>query len=494
MKRISKFLIKIHKASGSLLSLMFVVWFISGIVLIFDGFPHASREDRFLHLQELKPLHFENLQAPSPDFRGEVSLEICDGKPVYRVQNGRKAKSTFNAETLEPVSCFSENYAVKLSEAFLGSTVKEVQKMNDLDQWVPWSYYKPLLPFFKCTMNDPAHTVMYVSEKTGEIIQQTTRKSRWSARFGAIPHWIYFKQLKSVGDTWRIVVIILSGLGVLMSLTGVYAGIVRLKKRKQKGLTPYKKFWFKWHHLIGFFFGLFVFTFILSGLISVTSIPDWMVGVNSTEKVKVRWNEKLDLNGQQTITPKAIYNALNKKQGIRKIEWKTVFGQPQYQVYYDDYQIPEVYALQNGKIEALTPFSLEDVKLHAKEILRDIQYIIKPQPGYDYYYAGSAMRYLSEQAIKIELEDAAETWIYINPASGAEVKRLTKNSRVRRWLYRFLHTFDIPPLKKVDGLRKTILILLSIGGIVVSFTGLVLSRRWFNRNLRKVKVTKLFNG
>ena len=257
---------------------MFVVWFISGIVLIFDGFPHASRKDRFLHLAEFKKQDFEELQAPPTSFKGKVSLELCDGKAVYRVKSGKKAQKTYDAKSLEPINSFDEEHAKTISASFNGYPVKDLEKIGELDDWMPWSYYKPLLPFYKCRMSDPAHTVLYVSEKTGEIVQETNRRSRWSARFGAIPHWIYFKKLRLAKDSWRLVIIILSSFGILMSITGIYAGFVRLRKRKEKGISPYKKFWYKWHHLAGFFFGLFVFTFILSGLVSVTSIPTGWLG------------------------------------------------------------------------------------------------------------------------------------------------------------------------------------------------------------------------
>lgn len=81
------------------------------------------------------------------------------------------------------------------------------------------------------------------------------------------------------------------------------------------------------------------------------------------------------------------------------------------------------------------------------------------------------------------VDDVANTWLYIDPASGEAVKTLTRNTRLRRWLYRFLHTLDIPMLKKMDGLRKTILVLLCLMGLAISVTGFVIGIKWFKRNL-----------
>lgn len=469
------------------MSLVFVVWFFSGIFLIFDGFPHASREKRFLHLTEFNAQHLQNIKAPPSKFRGKVELEICDEKLVYRVYSGRKTQKVYDALSLQPVAPYSSEFAGKLSGSFVGHPVKKIKKQDEPDQWIPWSYYKPLLPFYKCYMNDPKYTVLYISEKAGTIVQQTTRKERWSARFGSIPHWIYFKRLRLLPGIWHIVVVVLSSLGLLVSVSGIYTGLKRLRKQKKgKGITPYKKVWYKWHHITGFVFGIFVFTFLLSGLISVTDIPDWMVCIKKSEKERIIWNQKPDLPGHKNISPIQVFNSLEKKTGIRRMVWKTVFNEPQFWVYYNNYQIPEVYCLKSGEIEPVAPYSLSQIKKQAQKLFPEIPFSIITQAAYDSYYLASRMHYLPQPVYKIELDNADQTWLYINPATGEEVKRHIKNTRLRRWLYRALHTFNFPILNKAEWLRKTILIVLSIGGLAVSISGFVLSVRWFNRKLNKL--------
>jgi hypothetical protein len=463
-----------------------VFWFLSGIILIFDGFPHASKEERFLHLETFKSDQLEGLQPPSLSFKGKVMLELNDGKPVYRVFSGRKAQKVYDASTLKEVEPYEGSYASCLAESYNGHPVDLIEKRTDLDQWTPWGYYRSLLPFYKCTMADDKNTVLYISEVSGSIVQETTRPERWSARFGAIPHWIYFKQLRMHRDLWQIVVILLSSLGLLISVTGIYAGIKRLKKsEKLTGITPYKRFWYKWHHLIGFSFGLFVFTFLLSGLISVTNIPDWMAGVDSNKKERIAWKQKLQLDAHFNILPADIYKALKKKEGVRRIEWKTVMDQSQYWVYYDRYLQPEVYMLHNGSIihkEALKQNQLKDF---ADTKFPDKRFSIDKQECYDAYYSTSAMYYLPPEVFRIDFQDEQETSIYIDPASGEEIRRQTTNTRLRRWLYRALHTFDFPWLKQVDGVRKVLLIVLSLAGLVISISGFVLSFKWFKRKLKR---------
>lgn len=483
-KQIKNILFQIHKILGSFLSLIFVIWFLSGIVLIFDGFPHASRQERFLHMEEIKPGQLTNLQPPSTDFKGKVKFELCAGRPVYRVFAGKKKQVVYDAASLKPVTPYTLEQARQLSESYNGSPVKKIEKNTELDSWMPWSYYQPLLPVYKCYMDDAKHTVLYVSEVSGTIVQETNRQERWLARIGAIPHWIYFKQLRLIRDTWRLMVIILSALGLLVSLSGIYVGLIRLRKRKN-GLTPYKKRWYKWHHITGFCFGIIVFTFLLSGLISVTGVPDWMVGVDPAQKEKITWKQSIHWTNHQSTTPSAIYKALKRKAGIRQIEWKTVLGQAQYHVYYDSYQVPEVYCLKDSTVKEVVPYSIDEIESKAQKLFSQIPFTIEFQSEYDNYYSASAMFHLPKPVFKIKLEDAAQTWLYINPATGEEVKRVTRNTRLRRWLYRALHTFDFQTLKEANGVRKTILVTLSIGGLVVSVSGFTLSYNWIRRKRKK---------
>lgn len=483
-----KFFIKLHRITGSLLSLMFVVWFVSGVVLIFQGFPHASREARFLHLQTFQQHNFDSLQAPSYQFKGKITLELAYGNPIYRVSKGRKAQQVFCAKTLKPIASFSKAQAKILAESFTKSTVKNITIENDLSQWIPWSYYKPLLPFYKCSINDKANTVLYISEKTGAIVQKTTTKSRFLAYIGAIPHWIYLVQLRRNATAWSWVIILLASIGLVVSISGLVVGIYR---KKRKGITPYKKFWFKWHHWFGYFFGLFVFTFILSGLFSMLSTPNWLVGVNGNKTVSINWNEPLKIDSSKNVTPLEILQAVEQKQGIRKIEWQTIFNTPTYFVYYSDYQRAEIYHLKDNKIVKAPQFTIAEIQQRADNLYPELSPKVVVQEKYDSYYNGSAMYYLPEPAYKIVFNDEQKTWLYINPNTGKQLKKLTKNSRFSRWIYRALHTFDFPFLKKHNTLRISILIIISIFGLIISVSGLVLSKRLFKRKKnRKIKYSQ----
>jgi len=469
------------------MGLIFLLWVITGIVLLFGQFPHASREHRFLHLTSLSGQVIEGLQAPIPEWGSDVTLEMAGNRAVYRVPEGRRGERVYDAQTLKPVTQFGQNYAEALSSSYTNSSVERIEMQKGLEQWIPWSYYKSLLPFYKCYMNDDARSVVYVSARSGSIVQHTTRNARWIAALGIIPHKLYFLPLLQNRPLWEGILIFLSAVGLLLAVSGIVAGWIRFRQVRNKNkLTPYRKPSYKWHHLVGFFTGFFVFTFTLSGLFSVTGVPDWMAMVDSEKKETIRWQDKEAVIKELHISPHKIWEALDRKQGVKKIEYTSVLGQPQFHVFYDDYQNAVSYTQQHNQVIPLKNWSLEKVQREAERLYPRYVRRVSKQTEYDSWYSPGGMWYQPVPAYKIEFDDEARTWLYINPETGEQLRRLTSNYRLRRWLYRGLHTFNFPFLAELDWLRKTILFILCSFLLVVGVTGFILMLKWIRRTRKRL--------
>ncbi len=131
--------------------------------------------------------------------------------------------------------------------------------------------FDPHRPLYRLELADGAGTNVYVSSRTGEIVQDTTRAERAWNWLGAVPHWIYFAPLRKDADLWHQVVIWLSGPMVIGAIAGMWIGILRLRPSraaKGKSMTPHRG-WMKWHHLGGLIGGLFLVTWIASGWLSM---------------------------------------------------------------------------------------------------------------------------------------------------------------------------------------------------------------------------------
>jgi len=107
--------------------------------------------------------------------------------------------------------------------------------------------------------------------RSGEVIQRTRRAERAWNWVGAVVHWINPTLLRKHQSVWRWTVWSAALLGILLTLAGMWLGVVRyvdLKRWRRPGVSPFTG-WLRWHHSIGLFAAAFVLTWIFSGWLTV---------------------------------------------------------------------------------------------------------------------------------------------------------------------------------------------------------------------------------
>src|SRR5262249_53006803 len=149
MKYILRFLIFFHRWVGIALSAVFLLWFPSGIGMMYWGFPGVSAEDRLDHSPKLDPSKIllspeeaagkAGLQA-SP---AQVRLNSFDGRPVYRFggggrggRNGGGGRIVY-ADTGEEQTAVSAEMLDRIASAWTGRPFVEATKasIEEPDQW-----------------------------------------------------------------------------------------------------------------------------------------------------------------------------------------------------------------------------------------------------------------------------------------------------------------------------------------------------------------------
>lgn len=84
-------LIYVHRWSGIVLTVVFVTWFVSGIVFMYVGMPTLPAEERLLRME---PLELTTLGVTPAEAAARLEMEspsrvrvaMHDGRPVYRLQ------------------------------------------------------------------------------------------------------------------------------------------------------------------------------------------------------------------------------------------------------------------------------------------------------------------------------------------------------------------------------------------------------------------------
>ena len=231
-----RLLIYAHRWLGIAGSLLFVVWFVSGIVMMYAGMPSLTTEER-LSRAPMLDLSRARVGVREAAVRvGVAPRRIVVGmlgeRPVYRF-TGAGGFTTVYADTGAALDGLDAAAAVAVARRFApehAATLQYDARLRDPDQWTLQS--RAYFPLHRVRLGDDADTVLYVSDRTGEPVMQTTRQTRRLGYAGAVLHWLYFRPLRANGALWSDLVIWLAGLGCVLCLSGLVWGLWRVASSK----------------------------------------------------------------------------------------------------------------------------------------------------------------------------------------------------------------------------------------------------------------------
>ena len=280
-------LIFLHRWIGICLCLMFAAWFASGMIMIYVPFPSLSEDERFIAGEaiDIGAIAISPSEALSKQQRwpaDRLRLINVAGRPAYVIHSNVQPLVSIYADDGSSVAPLSEKAAQQIGERFIGATIKHLDTSVMFDQWVVHQQFDLYRPFYRLYIADEQKTVLYISQQTGEVMQQTNSSERRWNTVGAIIHWIYPTIIRKHWAFWDQLVWWLSLIGVCGATIGLYLGIVRLRQARhggQSGLASPFAGWMRWHHILGLVAGTFVFTWIVSGWLSMDhgrlfSVPD----------------------------------------------------------------------------------------------------------------------------------------------------------------------------------------------------------------------------
>jgi len=500
-----------HRWMGIVFGIIFVVWFLSGVAMMYVGMPHLSARERLGHVPPLDlstvtvaPAQAARAQGLSP---GRLRLEMFyDGRPIYRFPDG----TTVYADTGDRVGGASPEQAVELIGRWLpdhADTVRYDAYLLDSDQWTLYSEQRSAMPLHRISVGDPAGTQYYVSETTGEPTMKTDRRGRVWGYIGAVLHWTYFTSLRRNGPLWLELVAWAAIVGTAMCLTGMVVGIVRLRVTRRYRLrsgtshSPYAG-WMKWHHYAGLIFGVVTMTWAFSGAMSLgRPFPSLRNRPTTDAQRTAVAGTPLDLELPTIERMQAALTVFAPSFTPKQIDVHQFRGQP----YFIGYRPPDPYSYEDEIganeeqyqprpehliVPAAAPeqppfrrFDDDSMWTIAKAAMPDVP--VKDAvwlQEYDaYYYNQDGTRPLP--VLRVRYDDPDGTWLYLDPNLGTMMKQ-DRGARWNRWLYHGLHNLDFPFWYYRRPLWDIGMILLSIGGLVLSATTLLPSWRRLVRHAR----------
>lgn len=477
----------IHRILGTLLSTLFLVWFLSAFVMMYHGFPRASQAEKIGRQDYLTPASLPALEEvvarlPEGEKVKNIRVDRLLGQTVFHIRTAEAAYD-LPADSTEQLPANDGERIRNIAALWCAASIQHIDTLNHLDQWIPFGSLKKEFPIYKFHFDDHDHHQLYIGSRSGEVLQFTTRNERFWAWLGAIPHWVYFTRLRQDAALWSKTVIWLSGLGCLMTVAGLWVGIDvwRRYRKRGNGFSPYRKKWYHWHYVTGIVFGLFVLTFCFSGLISLAEVPAWIskpvLQKNPLREIKKGFRpENYVLDYRQIIS---------EYPDVRQIEWSNFRSILYYIVKHDE---AELYIDASSH----TPRPLRLTEAQVSEAVRSIhgdsaELRISLLNEFETDYRDMSRMYRSRSLLpvwKITVDDADRSCYYIHPET-AVVRYVNTTARWKYWMYTALHRLRIQGLNSSPALRKSVLWLLLLGGTGVSLSGVVLGLRYVERKCRR---------
>lgn len=468
-----------HRWLGIVACLFFVLWFVSGLVMSYVGYPQAQPARRY---QGLQPLDWSQVQL-DPDgllsylgpqrFPRELRLEMLLGEPVYRVIDWDGSRTTVSARSGVRFGGVEPEQAVTIAQAYAHAH-GHLQATVERDQWTVPERFETLRPLHRIAMDDAAATEVYVAARNGEVALSTTRTQRGWNWLGSVIHWTYFTPLRANAPLWRQVILWTSGPAIAIAVSGLWIGILqlRIQRRYSHGrLSPYHG-WKSWHHWTGLAGGVFLLTWIFSGWLSVDP-NGWLSGGSLSAEAQLRYAGK-DRPGLAVDFEKLAHET------ARTVRFFHVDGTPIAAIVPAD----GAEKLLDARTGERVVFDEQRLVQAARRLMPDNQMIARERiEKYDsYWYAHHDHPPLP--VLRVAFDDPQHTWFYIDPSTGLVLDLLDDGGRRNRWWFNALHRLDFRGLVGHRVLWHTTIWVLCLAGLTISASGTVIGWRRLHRKMR----------
>jgi len=458
-----------HRYLGIAMSVPMLVWFVSGVVMIYVRYPHISEKER---LRTLEPISWQACCRFGENVIGEhaqvllAEVENRAGEPVLRIRSADDLDTVVDLVRGTPIQIDADRaraIALAAAQRIIGrpSPLIDADQI-DGDQWTIG--LAAAAPLFRFAFGGADRTVVYVSSKTGQVLLWTTATQRFWNWVGAIPHWLYFATLRGHVVLWSQILIWAAMLGTFLTALGLYLGIAQFRSRAN--FSPYRG-WLYWHHVAGLLFGIATLAWVFSGLISMN--PWGLLAERFDREAQRR------LAGQmpQWQDVRASVDAIRTRSEV--LDAVSIVSAPLAgRLYWLARQRDGTTARLDaaGDVADVNASDLVDA---ARRVAggTDISQEMMLGEEDPYYFQGNDS--IALPIYRIILNDVDRTRYYIDPRTGALVQHVDRNSRWYRWLFGGLHRVDFAPWVRARPVWDIVVLILMVGGFSLAVAGAYLA-------------------
>ncbi|HEX7759899.1 MAG TPA: PepSY domain-containing protein [Caulobacteraceae bacterium] len=466
-----KGLVWFHRWVGVVLCALFAVWFATGAMMVFVAFPTLPPDDRFAHSE---PIDLTRLGVSPSEAaarlprRLDLRLVSLGGAPVYVGRGPVGQDLAISGQTGTPIQAVAATQAAQIAARFGGAASARVDGPFDYDQWNVHQQFDPLRPFYRVRLADPQATELYVSARTGEVVQRTRGYERACNWLGSVVHWIYFVPVRRTFALWDWTVWWIALAGLSTATAGVWLGVSRTAKKmrsKRPSVSPFRGL-MRWHHILGLAAGAFVLSWISSGWLSMDHGRLFSEGTATDQELRA-------YQGSAAASRTIAATDLQRLGPATRIDFQQV----------DGHAIAAARGPAGAHILVTSALGAAVYSRLPTGLLADAiqaawpQRSVSPLAAVPIDGAYAKAEGLPAGALLARLGGGPPLRVYVDGIDGRILVVMDRSREAYAWVYYMLHTYNFPGLSSRPVLRITILLIPLSLGFSFAITGLLVGIR-----------------
>ncbi|EHY77308.1 Na+/proline symporter [Stutzerimonas stutzeri ATCC 14405 = CCUG 16156] len=492
-----RYLYLAHRWLGIALGLFVLLWIVSGVVMLFVGYPKLTPEE---HLSRLQPLSGDCCVAPgaalaaSADPRTPLSLRLtgAGGSPRYLLDYGDGPLLVVDARSGKRIEHIGAAEALASARQFAdGAEVRLLDQVEE-DAWTRNHALARERPLYRVQADDAEGRLLYVSSHTGLVVRDATAHERAWNLLGAWLHWLYPLREVMPKALWSVALVYGALLAAVLVLLGMLIGLLRWRfagRYRNGSHSPYPTGAGRVHHVGGLLAGVVLLVWLVSGMLSME--PWGLFEKRSTIEAAALRSTPLNAEAVKTDLVSALARFREADIEPVELQWHMLGEQP-YLVGLDS----------RGETRILPVASAGPAQEHLERAVleRQVREAWPEQPlHFDWleqedfhYYARSEPSLYSHlprrlPLLRVRFDDPAVTWLHIDPYSGTVIEQLDQRRRAVRWVFKLLHSWDWLPLLQRPLLRDGLLLAFSAGMLAIAVSGVLLGWRRLRARPRRAR-------
>ncbi len=461
----------VHRRLGLLLGPAVLLWFLSGLVLLWVPYPSLTEQEWFQAAETISPrsccVPLSRLlqKWDRPEGIESVRIRMVGGRPVATAQFLDGTMVALEADTAEPVASLRPEWIERIARQFSSFSLVEEMNLIDHDVWTVHQRFDPYRPLWKVQLSGENRPVLYISSVTGDVVQDTaTGERRWNL-VGAVIHWWYWPWLRRRWVWWDQVVWWVSAIG---TVTVVAGGLILGREWVKRGWSGCCTGHWKVHRLLGVIAGLSACCWMASGWLSMDHgwwFSDGKINVKDRERFMGGRLIPSDVESMAdfyaTLTDETVKEIrLIKMNGIVHLVART---SPSHQA---------IWAMTGQDESPREAFQDEVVKAAARPLLGDGLLTMMKVEENDSDTCLTIGDETASPLTRVATTDVESREVLVDNRTGTVVERLDSSRRLYYRLFNGLHRWDVSWLSHHCDVRRMLMSLWCLLGAGLAGSGM----------------------